>query len=670
MSADLSPHQGKRRKLIRFHLSAIAARLEFDIDPRRARWFSAWTQHATATPTPANIFNSTAPSGESSSSSNNQNHSRDPSAPTLVESTMHSRSSSTETEDSGHDAFDPSPLHPFNTRTYPNFRALVSPTLSTTPLARPGYPRRTLSLLANRTSVIQHAASHQPRSPREVQFTSRGQQSTPRQRDMSIDLTNFRLNDSGFVSSSPVLPIHSWPSTPASPDRLPSPDIAERTFIHTPTSTPLPPPPPRQRALVPPTVQTSETSAQQPRKLIERDWNVSVKPLWAISGTPTPTPTRVVFEQSAVTNEAVRSASNSFKSFVDYPTLHIYPSAYPHFSLYPPIHLEPVVELPLFASALRSPPESPVAYPFHLSLIYPSAYPNLHSQLYPSLVPQMPVVNVRRPSTRPPRITLTTSSYPQLTIYPSLSAVDSSYSPQFPPASVDVMPPPLDLNDFDELWPATPPSPDRLPSASLEERLMDSSYGWEEGRFLREQQKPSSVVVEETRAVKKLVERDWEAKVRPLKDVSEPSPAMAERTFEESEEAVTRGVVLDTESEVSISDWSLVVLISDSLEPHPAESLPSSRVQLAIPTATFLSYIYIRLHFHHLIVSSAGRVTLLSDIERRRAQRSHPIVFDSRGIPGRRCRVRAFSWTRKSTRSAERGGTAFPTGRRRRCGRG
>lgn len=576
----------------------IAGRLEFDIDPRKARWLSTWTNPSLPERAPP---------------SHNV-----PLRQVAPESTDHSRSSSLDERfEIGHQSFQASPLQ---SRSVDAGRV---------PLAR---GRRPLSLL-HRTNSSTHALSQYPTE------LARATAISAVAAGLQHESTNL-LSDSGYGSSplisthqdttvpSPTRSTHAplsvctdddyWPPTPPSPDRLPSPDIGHRTMSFTPSALgfDLPIDPYPFVELVLPTFAALPTAhpSKPKAKLIERDWEIKMRPIWEISGTPTPEvledgAAKSVEAQEKVLSEAnleFRSQiryprldiyqatypnfdlfpslkpvilqpllSNSFKSSVNYPILDIYPTVYPHFKLYAPLKsvvhvpftnpsglrptemsikypnldiypptyphfdlypsLKPVVEIPLtnprILSTIPAQTQIPSSYPHNLSFIYPPVYPHVREILYPALAPNMPSkwsTNLSpRLQSRYPYVFLYRPSYPFLDIYPALPGTLPT-----PSATPKHIPPPLIFirhPSLDQAWPDTPPSPDRLESASLESRVLGSAEpadGPPELQFGISN--PAGLEWSDQHAREPvMVGRDNDIKMRSLADVSELSPLLS-----------------------------------------------------------------------------------------------------------------------------------------------
>lgn len=176
-----------------------------------------------------------------------------------------------------------------------------------------------------------------------------------------------------------------------------------------------------------------------------------------------------------------------------------------------------------------------LAYPSSLYDIYPTLYP--HLRVYPVI----PHKSLSKPSVRPPlQISLPKQSSAKLSI-----GQDSGQS-----------------SDESNSWPPTPCSPDRLPSASLMDRMQWSPI---ELAAFRQAAATKSGLIRNTQRVlgdrfirPQLVEREWNANMRSLAECSAVSPvpldfAANPASFEEARNISERPLRSEAEEKSAIS---------------------------------------------------------------------------------------------------------------------
>ncbi|GAA5854044.1 hypothetical protein JCM8547_008204 [Rhodosporidiobolus lusitaniae] len=189
-------------------------------------------------------------------------------------------------------------------------------------------------------------------------------------------------------------------------------------------------------------------------------------------------------------------------------------------------------------------PSSTPGYPYNLACLYLPArepYYRLH-RLVPSVIRIPPRLLFDLTPTLPsiyPVFQLYPSVYPHLSPYPSYPADFQPSSGASTSARRSPRPPPLPLEPDEpsgfhamlDSWPPTPPSPERLPSPSLMDRLQYSGEdtGGEGVERQFSDEKVSTAEEDQPMGYERessLIERDLEVKMRSLAEASELSPAL------------------------------------------------------------------------------------------------------------------------------------------------
>ncbi|KAI5478584.1 6-phosphogluconolactonase [Pseudohyphozyma bogoriensis] len=574
----------------------IAAKLEFDVSPTKARWLEPWLAATTKVPKSATL-----------------------SEPEHV-GTM-SRGAHLRTGSAAHDV-DVDESSPLRYRSQQHWTTnggdQTVPGGAPTTLKKPAGGRRPLSLLHRATSSI--ASNPMTSTPSHVFSTRAAPPPLPspidvrpaRSNQTSVDV-EVEVHDSGFGSTASPVPSGSegsakgvylatddeseWPATPPSPDRQPSPDLPERLMSFTPSALGFAkiPDEPRRAPLL--------STPGPTRRLIERDWECKVKPLCEVSGTPTPLATSEGFASSQE-SKLLESPPRQHAITSGYPNhlLQLYPAVYPNFSLYPAFFstiIAPTAHRSVEARRLereenvetprpdKEPPlhvetTNPATYPFHLSQTCPSVYPHF-DKLYPTIsveifraappsapdisdpVPpqlQVPIELQRHATARAGTGTFGSVGYPHnLVIYPApQTPLPSKYRAPKP------IPPPLVLveepSPVSRSSSTTPASPERLESASLEDRVLGSA------KVSTSSPPPLQYPLYGTSDVEifdayarfgELIERDDSIPMVSLEDASLPSPMAVEVHEEEEAQEGSFGVDQDDLPDIlegrELSDW-------------------------------------------------------------------------------------------------------------------
>ncbi|KAK4700982.1 6-phosphogluconolactonase, partial [Phenoliferia sp. Uapishka_3] len=263
----------------------IAARIEFDVDARKARWLPGWMSAAPSAVSPPFVG-----AGPLSANLGFRSH-------TQNQSTSSTASTSTNTTISQ----EPSPtiqvereVRPAQTQTRPApLRPLFARPIS--PLSSRKSPPPDLTAVSLRTNL--RAWNTTPGNPN-------GRQ------DATVNVVPFTR----AVEAEDRQSMRYWMAENHA-------KIAARTF----------------NPVVAREVAESQAQvANEAKKFIERDWLTKIIPLSEISGTPTPGPQakpKEFVEQSATTSH------NRTVPREEYPRFHLYPALYPRFNLYPKVHL-------------------------------------------------------------------------------------------------------------------------------------------------------------------------------------------------------------------------------------------------------------------------------------------------------------------------------------------
>jgi hypothetical protein len=231
---------------------------------------------------------------------------------------------------------------------------------------------------------------------------------TTRKRQQVAPLSKTSAISLGKGVTAPIDPVddfdESWPPTPDSPDRLPSPTLADRVQPFTPpaseTQAPVFVPIPRGTF-----ARTSSYRGfqREPPPLIESDRDIRIVPLAELHRTPTPSPTSSSYPVNPLaspTQPPPPPPSVVLAHPISYPfsLASIYPPHYPHFNLYP--SLTPLAAIPMPTAEytdtteqhiddfLSPQPYKTAGYPYSLAELY-KCYPPVP---FPALVP-----SVRRP---------------------------------------------------------------------------------------------------------------------------------------------------------------------------------------------------------------------------------------------------------------------------------
>ncbi|GAA5896343.1 hypothetical protein JCM6882_000990 [Rhodosporidiobolus microsporus] len=250
---------------------------------------------------------------------------------------------------------------------------------------------------------------------------------------------------------------------------------------------------------------------REQQRVVEEDFPSSLYPPRGLYGQPQP---GVVLPQPAPprspTTRILKTLDTAGPPAPTAPALSPSAPGYPYnlACLYPPLH-DPVFHLLKLVPIVPIPPR----HVYNLSPTLPSTYPIL--QLYPPV-------------------------YPDLTIYPPFSSTMALSSSLSTSLRRSPRPPPLPLSPVEaayhamvDSWPPTPPSPERQPSATLEDRLCHSGEVDFEP-FERQLEEEAVEKAEPAAAVEvgferrgSLVEADWammRSGMRSLEEASQPSP--------------------------------------------------------------------------------------------------------------------------------------------------
>jgi hypothetical protein len=392
---------------------AIVARVEFDVDRRRARWYDSFI-------TPNETIAVSRPR---------------PSRPDSEPRTSPFAGEATQRRMTLLDSLDgPEPRH--SARSFANDPAtrwsIPSATrLASSPASRSEYlskqtsPSERRSFLRRGISPSVTEASEGDPDDDSGYISDRN--SSTRKKNVA-PLTTYSPVPLRRGVTGPIDPVHdfdeSWPPTPDSPDRLPSPTLPDRVRPFTP-----PPEGLESAPYIPIPKGTFATKSsyggfeRRPPPLIEADYTIKMVPLSELHRSPSPTSSSFSVEHLDFSDPPPTSII-LFGPLLSYPysLASIYPSRYPHFDLYPSVK----VAVPKPTEYTAPSPTSTIllgpvsSYPFSIASIYPSQYP--HFDLYPSVTVAVPrPTEYTSPSPSSTILLGPISSYPfsLASIYPS-----------------------------------------------------------------------------------------------------------------------------------------------------------------------------------------------------------------------------------------------------------
>ncbi|GAA6002994.1 hypothetical protein JCM10207_001933 [Rhodosporidiobolus poonsookiae] len=524
----------------------IAGRIEFDIDVRRARWLPAWQALPPATP---ESFQAVAPRSPAFETSGR---------PRFGTSLSYNRpiTPASEAHVSELYTFDEEGEMPESQASYdgePTVQLPYRQQQTSAPLPQTSTPRshapRPLSLMSQSSSVIQR----QPSSPRSAilsQSSSRAstprslsagdaQSRTPTRPDPDVGAgRHFQsVEDSGFAEQGQQWATKAEQDSPERPRQLPTSDYDESISLTTAGEIfDFPRPSPRNFAVRPPTPprplelfssqnslsdrSDSETTPQN--SLGDEGWTAQLDRLR--TATRTEMVEGVEHPSHYGSFDGTASIGEILLDIIDEEQLEP-PSYQPDFPSGMRSTASPQPAIVVSSSLPPLPPVlSPSApgYPYNLSCLYPDVSSHAIFRLF-RLVPVVPIpprhaVDLS-PILRPnyPFLQLYPAAYPHVCPYPPIPsdcAPPSTVIPRLPRPPPIPLPPQRDIALHASLdsWPPTPPSPERFPSPSLEDRLCLSG-GHEVASFATSEEERQ---VEEVRAARdyerpaSLVEADWD----------------------------------------------------------------------------------------------------------------------------------------------------------------